>query len=115
MDAPPYVRIDHISGTHVEIVVEIDDTPSATLPDAVAVGLFRGIASLICAGVNVRVQCGASVSRSSYCTVGVIMVLHQLRFDPALAIVQSSHPQANPNVGFTAHLRQLEAQLSEGA
>lgn len=115
MDEHPEIHLDHVNGVHTEIHLGIADSPDAVLPDGIMLGLARGIAGLLKAGVNVRVQCGAGVSRSSYMTVATVMAALSLGFEPALAIVRTNHASANPNPGFADHLRRLEGPLIEGA
>src|SRR5438105_400519 len=81
MDEHPLIHLDHLNGVHSEVHVGIADSPEAVLPDGVILGLARGLAAWLKAGVNVRVQGAASVSRSSYCTIATVMAALSLGFE----------------------------------
>lgn len=92
-------------------VVAIDDSPDACLPDEqVFAGVDQDVA-LLSRGIPRIGHCGAGISRASYRNLPVIMHVRRLAFDPALALLRTIRPQANPNSGFSAQLRRLEPTL----
>lgn len=102
--------IDHVNMVGLT-TIWIDDSPTAVLPDEqVFAGVEQDIA-LISRGIPRISHCGAGVSRASYRNLPLIMHVKKLRYDPALALLRTVRPQANPNQGFEAQHRRLEPIL----
>jgi len=90
----------------------IDDSPESCLDDDVLCALARSCrAWLDDPKGDVIFGCAAGVSRSSYADCATLMAKLKVPFDEAIAIVRAGRPIANPNSGFTAHLRRLEDRL----
>jgi hypothetical protein len=94
-------------------VVAIEDNPTATLPDALVIAGAHSDANLMRQGCGLIAHCAAGVSRSSYRNLATIMLVQKIGFDRALAFLRDKRPEANPNSGFVAQLRKLEAQLTK--
>ncbi|MGO8928793.1 MAG: dual specificity protein phosphatase family protein [Limisphaerales bacterium] len=92
-------------------VVAIEDNPTATLPDHLVIAGAHSDANLMRQGCGLIVHCAAGVSRSSYRNLATIMLVKKIGFDEGLAFLRHHRPTADPNLGFVAQLRKLEAQL----
>lgn len=102
--------IDHVNVVGLTVIA-IQDSPDAVLPDEqVFAGVEQDVA-LISRGIPRISHCGAGVSRASYRNLPLIMHVCKLRYDPALALLRTVRPQANPNSGFEAQHRRLEPIL----
>ena len=100
--------IDHVRQVAIaEVYIGIDDSPTATLSDAELVAHAHCVAHYLEAEFNVYIHCAAGVSRASYLDCAVHMLVKGLDFDSALAYVRKYRPVANPNSGFTDHLRKI--------
>jgi len=89
----------------------IPDTPDSCYPDNVLISMAESVIAILKSEGNCYLHCWAGVSRSSYLSCAVLMRMLGLTFNDALALLRASHPQANPNSGFTTHLQKLEKIL----
>lgn len=85
----------------------------ATLPEVQLLTLVDCVIRYLAAGVNVIIHCAEGKSRSSYLNVAVHMRVMRYSYDQALGYIRHQHPIAQPNPGFEAQLRRLEAILRE--
>jgi hypothetical protein len=104
----PWIDHEHV---HAVLTIWIDDHPKAILPDNVMKGLVRSAACILKSGMNLYIHCAAGISRSSYFTTAMLMHMLNIEFDRALEILRASRPVADPNSGFTQHLKDLEPHL----
>ena len=72
---------------------------------------FEFIESSINSGGRVLVHCLYGISRSSTIIISYLMAKLILKFAEALSLLQSCHPQADPNLGFVRQLMKLESVL----
>lgn len=110
IDALPWVRQNTIKAV---LYFGIDDSPDACLDDKVLHALARSGRAWLSAGGDVISGCGAGVSRSSYASCAMLMLIHGCAFDQAIEIVRKGRPQANPNSGFVTQLRRLNLLTGE--
>lgn len=89
----------------------IDDAPNDCLPDEVLLSLGGMARMWMMRGGDIVSGCGAGISRSSYASCAIIMMIKKVTFDQALTIVRSGRPQANPNYGFVEQLQRLQPRL----
>lgn len=62
-------------------------------------------------GGALLVHCMQGVSRSASVVIAYLMESGNMSMDEALALVQSRREVANPNRGFSKHLRKIESKL----
>jgi Dual specificity phosphatase, catalytic domain len=102
--------VDHLNVMGVT-VVDIDDSPSAVLPDEQVFAQTDMAVAWLSRGLPLLGHCGAGISRASYHNLPIIMHAQKVDFDVALALLRTVRPQANPNSGFVEQLRRLEPVL----
>jgi dual specificity protein phosphatase-like protein len=91
----------------------IDDSPDCCLEDDVLMALARMSRAWLSEGGDIISGCGAGISRSSYASCAILMLVNHYTFDQALAVVRSGRPQANPNSGFVAQLQSMQEILDQ--
>lgn len=89
----------------------IDDSPIDCLEDRVLLALAHSCRTWLTEGGDLIFGCAAGVSRSSYANCATLMLTIPTTFDGALTTIRQGRPRANPNEGFVAQLRRLEAVL----
>jgi dual specificity protein phosphatase-like protein len=102
--------VDHVNVMGIT-VVDIDDSPTAVLPDSQVFAQTEMAITWLSRGLPLLGHCGAGVSRASYHNLPIIMHARKIGFDDALALLRTVRPQADPNSGFVGHLRRLEQDL----
>ncbi|KAK1289365.1 Protein-tyrosine-phosphatase MKP1 [Acorus calamus] len=88
----------------------LQDAPSEDL-SSILYDAFDFIERARRIGGRVLVHCRRGISRSVSVVVGYLMWKDRLAFEPALAVVRSARPVADPNVGFAWQLLQLHRRL----
>jgi hypothetical protein len=104
IDALHWVRTGDLTSV---LYFGIEDSPQGCLDDASLISLADMACAWLRNGGDVLSGCAAGVSRSSYANCAILMVVNNIEFDAALAIIRAARPQANPNDGFVAQLRRL--------
>ena len=70
------------------------------------------IASALSSGGAVLCHCEQGISRSPSVVTAYLMIQEHIGLEAAFARVKAARPQAEPNVGFLAQLRELEVELT---
>ena len=91
----------------------IEDSPDCCLEDDVLLALARMSRAWLSEGGDIISGCGAGVSRSSYASCAILMLVNHYTFDQALAVIRAGRPQANPNSGFVIQLQSMQTILDQ--
>ena len=93
--------------------VPFKDLEGECLADSLYLGTVMACVGYLRAGVNVLVHCQAGISRSSYVTCGILMVVNGWQAARALEHLRAHREGAEPNAGFFQHVKELEPRLLE--
>lgn len=91
----------------------IEDSPDCCLENEVLFALARMARAWLSEGGDIISGCGAGISRSSYASCAILMLVRHYTFDEALAEIRLARPQANPNSGFVTQLRLMQTLLDQ--